>query len=146
MRQPHKTALLATLVAALIAGCGTAPLSFVDNAPPVKLLPTNHYPVRVVAVDGIKYLQMPVQLFAGERSLVLQAPPQHGLPLSNQRTVMFTVKPCTRYEFVAVRKSPMDPNWELLVHRKDAVSLCQPDEEIRKGAVASALAGAAKGR
>ncbi len=133
MCQRHKTASLIALLVALIAGCGTAPLSFIEDAPPVKLLPTNQYPIRVIAVDGISYLRMPVQLSAGEHVLVLEAFPGSSIQFNTQRTIKFTIAPCTRYEFVAVRKSPMDSNWELLVHRQEAVSSCQPEKEIKKG-------------
>ena len=146
MDHKYPLASLATLLTVLLAGCGTAPLSFIADAPPVKLLPNYHYPVRVVAVDDTTYLHMPVQLSPGERNLLLEAFPRPGTVFTTQRNIKFTVEPCTRYEFVAVRKSPMDPNWELLVHRKEAVSACNPEEEIRKVAIASASVGGAKAR
>ena len=142
MNHKYPLASLAVLLTALIAGCGTAPLSFIADAPPMKLLPTNHYPVRVVAVDDTSYLHMPVQLSPGERTLLLETYPRPGWTFTIQRSFKFAVEPCTRYEFVAVSKSPMDKNWDLLVHRKEAVSACNPEEEIRKVAKASAVVGA----
>src|SRR5205085_6153200 len=65
---------------AALAGCASAPLSFVDGVPQTRTDPTL-YPVRVVSVDGsIQFSSpgKPVQLSPGPRSLVFEAAPGQG--------------------------------------------------------------------
>jgi hypothetical protein len=104
----------------------------IEGKPPVSVLPLNHYPVRVVSIDGSIQFKMPVQVAPGPHMLVLEAFPSNSAKAVVQRAYAFKVEPCTRYYFLAARESPMASAWELVVHSTERVSSCKPAEEAKK--------------
>ena len=129
---------LAAGLACIVSGCGSAPLSFLDGRPP-NLLPAIQYPVRIVSVDGGLEFRNPVQVAPGPRYLVIEAAPAHSARGTTQRSFVFPVAPCTRYYLAAVRNSPMDAGWDLVVQQKEAVAGCNADEELKKAKASSTV-------
>jgi len=117
-----------------LAGCGSAPLSFVEGMPQTRADGTL-YPVRVVSVDGAIEFggpAKPVQLSPGPRWLVLEAAPGQGARSGVQKSFVFKVEPCTHYVLAARRHSPMDADWSLVVDRKEPVQACNANDELAK--------------
>ena len=127
------------LVAALCGACTTAPLSFIEGVPPLGTLPLKHYPLRVVAVDSSIQFSMPIQIAPGIRTLVLEASAGASAKGTTQRTFAFKVEPCTRYYLLAYRESPVNANWELVLHSKEKVSGCDALEEGKKSSAITTL-------
>ena len=125
------------LAVTLCAACATAPLSFIEGVPPLGTLPLKHYPLRVVSVDSSIQFRMPIQVSPGLRTLVLEAAPGGSAKGSTQRTFVFKVEPCTRYHLIAYRESPIIANWELILHSKETVSGCDPQDEGKKSSAIS---------
>ncbi|MBX3619822.1 MAG: hypothetical protein KF891_07540 [Rhizobacter sp.] len=136
-------ALLAALAgAATLAGCASAPLSYLVGEP---LTQTDFtlYAVSIVSVDGgIKFGAQPVQVAPGAHWLVLQAAPGRGARSSLQKGYVLKVEPCTRYFLAARRVSPMDADWSLVIDRTETVAGCSPEEELRKAAASAPAASA----
>ena len=129
----------------LLAGCASAPLSFVEGMPQTQADPSL-YPVRVVSIDGslqFSKSSTPIQLSPGPRWMVLEAAPSQSARRVVQKAFVFKVEPCTRYVFAARRASPMDSDWSLVVDRTEPVSRCNVEEELQKAAQATGAAGAA---
>jgi hypothetical protein len=126
-------ALLATFV--VVAGCAsTAPLSYLEGVPSTKTDPTL-YPVRVVAIDGHMEFDRPnepAMVSPGLRQLVLEAAPSEGVHRHIQKSYSLAIQPCTHYFLAARRSSPMQADWDLVVDRKETVSGCDPQEELKK--------------
>jgi hypothetical protein len=120
---------LATVV---LQGCGTAPMSMIEANPPLRLLPANHFPVRVVSIDGSIQFQMPVRVAPGPHMLVLEAQGSSVSKSRVQRTFAFKVEPCTRYYLLAAKESINAASWELVIHSTEKVALCNPEEEVKK--------------
>lgn len=116
-----------------LAGCQTAPLSFVDGQPLTRS-DTSLYPVQVVSVDGKVQFRNPVQLAPGPRWLTLEAAPGSGARTGVQRSFVFKMEPCTRYYLAARRASPMATDWSLVVDAKDTVTACDPALELKNAA------------
>jgi hypothetical protein len=130
------------LIVALLTGCAFAPLSFLEASPPVTMLPTDHYPVKVIAVDGSLQFHMPVQLAPGPHVVALEAFPSQSARRTIQRTYAIKIEPCTRYYLLAARTSPTAADWELVVHSTEKVSFCKPEEELKKTGSIGILASA----
>ena len=130
IRSPFLAGLLGPLVAAL-AGCATAPLSYLDG----HLLDRstlNRYPVRIVSVDGQIEFHNPVQVAPGQRWVVVEAAPGSGANLLTQQSFVLKVEPCTRYYLAADRPSPLLSEWRLVIERTEPVGSCNPEEEMKK--------------
>jgi hypothetical protein len=129
----HISEVIGTLMAcAVVAACGSAPMSLLEGKPPLAILPANHFPVRVVSVDGSIQFQMPVRVAPGARTLVLEAPGRMGTRSAVQRTFAFKVEPCTQYHLLAAKESLTSVTWELVIHSKEKVTACNPEEELKK--------------
>jgi hypothetical protein len=127
----HKLGLMIAS-SVVLSACGSAPLSFIEAKPRSALMPLNHYPVRVVAVDESLQFSMPVQVAAGKRQLVLEAYPSNSAAKTPQKVIFMDIQPCTRYFLLAKRTSAMRADWELVKTETEAVSACNPEEEMRK--------------
>ncbi|MBI3716938.1 MAG: hypothetical protein HY255_13180, partial [Betaproteobacteria bacterium] len=99
---------------------------------PPGVLPTNHYPIRIVSVDGDIQFRNPVQLAPGPHSLVLEAAPGDGARGTTQRSFAFKVEPCARYFLAAARSSPVAADWKLVVVSRERVAGCIDEEELKK--------------
>lgn len=125
---------LGLLLSLGVAGCASAPLSFVVGEPQTRTDP-HLFPLRVVSVDRKIHFNAPdqaVQIAPGPRSLVLEAVGGSSARGSAQRTYVLNIEPCTRYYLVAQRAGRMQFDWDLLVERKEPVAGCDPDEERSK--------------
>lgn len=123
-----------------LAGCASAPMSFVD-AMPTPRTDTSLYPVRVVSVDGSTQFggfDRPVQLYPGTRRLVLEAAPGRSAKGSVQKSFVLQIEPCKRYYLAAKRQSPMDADWSLVEGQKDPVAGCDVKDELRKAELVAA--------
>lgn len=147
MNQSLKSACGPLVAVLVLAGCAAAPLSFVEGVPQTRA-DTSLYPVRVVSVDGSMNFGGPekrVQLAPGPRWLVLEAAQGQGARKVVQKAFAFKVEPCTHYFFAARRASPMDTDWSLVVERKEPVSGCNVEEELKKAGQTAGASGAAAG-
>jgi hypothetical protein len=120
-----KVGLLTVATAALLAGCATEPFSYLDGRRYFRAQ-MNTYNASVVSVDGKDYVQNPVCIEPGRRTIVLQAPPVAGFRFGTQRTMEVDIEPCKRYYFAAVRKNVLDQNWEPRVDYVEPISGCEP--------------------
>jgi hypothetical protein len=130
IRVSFSAALLGSFVA-LLGGCGTAPLSYL-NGDLLDRSTLNRYPVRIVSVDGQIEFHNPVQVAPGQRWVVVEAAPSAGVKLMSQQSFVLKVEPCTRYYLAADRRSPLTDEWQLVVERTEPVGSCNPQEELRK--------------
>ena len=117
-----------------LAGCASAPLSFIDAAPTPKA-DSSYYPVRVVSVDNS--LQFggfgkPVQLAPGPHRLVLEAAPAASARGSVQKTVYLKIEPCRRHLLAARRASPLQADWTLVEMPTEPVGHCDVQDEMKK--------------
>ena len=129
-------ALTASLGAAL-AGCGTAPLSFINDNQVYHRAVLHRYPVRVVAIDGSYTAFRPVPIAPGPHLLTIDAVPVAGFHLPIQKFYPLTVAPCTRYYIAAQRRSPLIQDWDLVVEETWPVAGCDPARELVKAKTAA---------
>ena len=129
-RVPFSAALLGSFLA-LLGGCATAPLSYL-NGDLLDRSTLNRYPVRIVSVDGQIEFHNPVQVAPGQRWVVVEAAPGSGANLRTQQSFVLKVEPCTRYYLAADRRSPLASDWQLVVERTEPVGSCNPEEELKK--------------
>ncbi|WP_395007500.1 hypothetical protein [Undibacterium sp.] len=132
LRRMSVLALLASLSACSILA--KAPLSYLEAKPDSAIHSSSQYPVRVVSVDGSIQFSMPVQIAPGERDLVLEAMPSRSALGSKQKKFRLKIAPCTRYFLLAQRDTPMQADWQLIIHSTEVVSACDPVEELKKEA------------
>ena len=135
------TLLAAGLAAATLAGCGTAPLSYLNDRQVYYKAVINRYPVRVVAIDGSYQTFKPVPISPGEHVLTIDAVPVAGFSVPVQKVYPMTIEPCTRYYIAAQRRSPVIQDWELVVEEKWPVAGCDPVKELEKARVATRTGG-----
>jgi hypothetical protein len=127
------------MAGATLAGCASAPLSFIEGVPWTRTDRTL-YPVRVVSIDGgirFESASHAINIEPGRHDLVLEAAPGSSARGSIQKHVPFDIAPCTRYFLGAHRDSPMDADWSLVVDRREPVSGCNVDEEMKKARAAA---------
>lgn len=125
---------LCLLLSLGLAGCASAPLSFVVGDLQTRTDP-HLFPLRIVSVDRKIYFNAPdqaVQIAPGPRSLVLEAEGGSSARGSAQRTYVLNIESCTRYYLAAQRAGRMQFDWDLVVERKEPVAGCDPNEERRK--------------
>ncbi len=120
-----KVALLGLTTAALLAGCATEPFSYLDGRRYFRAQ-MNTYNASVVTVDGKDYLQNPVRIEPGRRTIVLQAPPVAGFREGKKRTMEVDIEPCKHYYFAAVRKNAIDQDWEPRIDYVEPIAGCEP--------------------
>lgn len=124
----------------LVAGCSSAPLSFIEGDLQTRTDRTL-YPVRVVSLDRLILFKEPgdpVAVSPGPRSLVLEAEDGKGARGSAQKAYMLKIEPCTRYFLAARRDNAMRYDWELVIERTEPVGGCNPDDELKKATVSAA--------
>ncbi len=131
----------AAVIAALLAGCTTAPLSFINDRQVYYRAVLNRYPVRVVAIDGSYQSFRPVPIAPGEHLLTLDALPVAGFTVPIQKFYPMSIAPCTRYYIAAQRTSPLTQDWNLVVEETWPVAGCDPAKELEKAKTA-AISGA----
>ena len=132
----HSRLAIAVLISvAALAGCAsTAPLSYIEGVPWTKTDPTL-YPVRVVSIDSHIEFEGPskaIMVSPGVRSLVLEAAPGESVRRHVQKPYAMRIEPCTHYYLAARKDSPIAGDWALVVDRKEPVSGCNPQEELKK--------------
>lgn len=120
-----KAAMMTLAAAALLAGCATEPFSYLDGRRYFRAQ-MNTYNAAVVTVDGKDYLQNPVRIEPGRRTIVLQAPPVAGFRFGTTRTMEIDIEPCKRYYFAAVRKTALDQDWEPRIDYVEPIAGCAP--------------------
>ena len=135
------TLLAAGLVAATLAGCGTAPLSYLNDRQVYYKAVINRYPVRVVAIDGYYQTFKPVPIAPGEHVLTIDAVPVAGFSVPVQKVYPMTIEPCMRYYLAAQRRSPVIQDWELVVEETWPVAGCDPAKELQKAGIAARTGG-----
>lgn len=136
--------LFAPICVLVLAGCASAPLSFVEGVPQSRADSTLS-PVRVVSVDGSIQFGgpgKPVQVSPGPRWMVFEAALGQGTR-TVQKSFLLKVEPCSRYFFAAKKKSPLDSDWSLIVDKKEAVVGCDVEEELKKAGLPSGAASSA---
>ena len=125
------TIALALASSALLVGCSTAPLSYLENGPLTRTDP-KLYPVRLISVDGDFSAQHSRPVSAGPHSIVVAPQPLPGTRRLDERVFMLRIEPCTRYYLAARRESPVIHEWELVVDAKEPVAGCDAEEERAK--------------
>ena len=122
----------AALAALLVAGCATAPYSYLYDRQVYYRAVLHRYPVTIVSVDGAGAAFHPEPITPGEHFVTLDAQPTAGFALPVEKTYTLTIAPCTRYYIAAQRESPVQQDWNLVVEQTWAVSGCDPQKEIAK--------------
>jgi hypothetical protein len=123
---------------AVLAGCSTAPLSFLDDRQVYHPTALNRYPVRVVAIDGASTIFHPQPITTGNHLVTFDAQPVAGFSVPVQKTFAMEIAPCTRYYVAAQRTSPLLQDWTLVVEETGPVSGCDPKRELDKARQAAA--------
>jgi hypothetical protein len=131
------------LTGAALAGCGTAPLSYLNDRQVTERQMLHRYPVFVVSIDGTSTTFKPIPIAPGEHTIVMNAPPVAGMTLPVQKTYPMTIAPCTRYYIAAQRKSAFAQDWDLVIEETWAVAGCNPQQELQKARIASGAHGTA---
>jgi hypothetical protein len=116
---------------ALLAGCSTAPLSYLEAGPLTRTDP-KLYPLRIISVDGDYSRQHSRPVAPGPHSIIVAPPPLPGTRRIDERPFMLRVEPCTRYYLAARRESPVIHEWQLVVDATEPVAGCDAEEERRK--------------
>jgi hypothetical protein len=128
---PDRLRLLTVLCLASFAGCGTAPLSYVDGNLYHRAL-LNRYPARIISIDGDFSLQNPRQVSPGPHTFIIEAQPVAGFRGPVQKALALNFKPYTRYYLAADRGSPLTQDWSLAIDYEEPVAGCDPAKELTK--------------
>ena len=123
-RNPSRVA--ATALALLLTGCASTGFHYSELVGK-RYFKTNldTYPVLILSVDGRSFVGVPVQVDAGERSVLLQGPPT-TVDLQLTQTMKLDVKPCTRYYLVAVKQNPLQNEFTPRVDFEEPMPGCTP--------------------
>jgi len=124
--------------ASMLAGCATAPLSYVYDRDVYYKAVLHRYPVFLVSVDGHGIVNHPDPITPGDHVVVLGAQPTAGFTVPVEKTYPLAIAPCTRYYLAAQRPSPVSQDWSLVVEQTWPVSGCDPQREIAKAREAAA--------
>ena len=130
--------VLALVTAGVLAGCGTAPLSFVYDRQVYYKATLYRYPVFVVAIDNVSPTFRPIPLTMGEHIVALDAQPVAGFSQPVRKEYALTIAPCTRYYIAAQRQSPLNQDWDLVLETDFASGGCDPAVELQKARDAAA--------
>jgi hypothetical protein len=124
-RNPPRIA--AAALASLLAGCASSTGFHYSELVGQRYFKTNidTYPVLILSVDGRSIVGTPIQVDAGERSVLLQGPPT-TVDLQLTQTMKLDVKPCTRYYLVAVKQSPLQNEFTPRVDFEEPMPGCTP--------------------
>ena len=120
-----------------LAGCSSAPLSYLNDGYVYHRAVLNRFPVRVVAVDGNYTAFRPVPVAPGVHNLLIAAAPVAGFRVPLEKTYPMNIEPCTRYYVAAQRTSPLLQDWELVVEESYPVAGCNPAQEVEKAKTAA---------
>lgn len=134
MTNPRPIFLVLGLFATSAALGAFTPQSYLDGNPRTKT-DTQLYPVRVVAVDGVRPHENPIAVTPGPHWLEIQAGAGEASSptrTSKPHTYVLRIEPCTRYFFGAHKESPLLDKWKLVVDQVEIVKGCDPAEELKK--------------
>jgi hypothetical protein len=118
----RRSIALATIAAALLAGCAT-PYSQLYGKRYYRA-PIDTYPLTIVSVDGEYFLREPARIDPGTRRITVQGPPTVAQTRGRQQTITLDVKPCTRYYLVAVRTTQLTSEYTVKVDYEEPVAGC----------------------
>ncbi len=137
---PARALRLATvgLAAAVLAGCGTAPLSYLYDRQVYYRAELHRYPLLVEQVDGASTTFRPLPITAGDHLVTFSAAPVGGFSQPVTKTYPMAIAPCTRYYVAAQRDSALDQDWHLVVEQTFSVAGCDPAKELAKAREAAA--------
>ncbi len=136
-RPPRRRWPVVALAVATLAGCGSAPLSYVyDNQVYYRAI-RDRYPVSILAIDGSSPAFRPVPITPGEHVMRLDAAAVGGFSERVTKNYPFTVEPCTRYYIAAQRETALSQDWQLVVERTFPVGGCDADAERAKAETAA---------
>ena len=118
--------IAATAFALALSGCASTGFHYSELVGK-RYFKTNldTYPVLILSVDGRSFVGVPVQVDAGERSVLLQGPPT-TVDLQLTQTMKLDVKPCTRYYLVAVKQNPLQNDFTPRVDFEEPMPGCTP--------------------
>ena len=131
LRSLPRLAIAATTLAVL-AGCTTAPLSYINDRQVYYRAVLHRYPVFVDAVDGVSTAFRPIPIGPGVHQVKIEALPVAGFSQTVQKTYPMKIEPCTRYYIAAQRTSPLTQDWDLVVEETWPVAGCDPEKEWAK--------------
>ncbi len=126
------------VAAALLAGCGTAPLSYLYDRQVYYRAELHRYPLVVEAVDGASTTFRPLPITAGEHLVTFSAAPVAGFFQPVTKTYPMDIAPCTRYYVAAQRNAALEQDWHLVVEQTFPVGGCDPAKELEKAREAAA--------
>ncbi len=118
-----KTKLAGIAAIVTLAGCATAPFSYIDGNRYYKA-ELNSYSVIVLDIDGRSRLVNPIPVDPGQHVIRVQGPAAAGFTYGETRALTLDVKPCTRYYLKAVKKNSLDQDFEPQVDYVEPISGC----------------------
>jgi hypothetical protein len=129
--------VLLVAAATLLAACGTAPLSYLNDRQVNDRAQLHRFPVLVTQIDGKGTTFEPVPIAPGVHQVVMEAPPVAGFTLPVRKVYPMTIEPCTRYYIAAQRAAKFTQDWDLVIEVTYPVAGCDPAKELQKAGIAS---------
>ena len=117
-----KLASIAGVVA--MAGCVTAPFSYIDGNRYYKT-ELNSSSVIVLDVDGRSDTRNPVMVDPGRHVIRVQGPSTAGFTYGETRSITIDVKPCSRYYLKAVKNNPLEQDFVPQVDYVEPIAGCK---------------------
>jgi len=118
-----KTKLAVIVAVGVMAGCATAPFSYIDGNR-YHRAELNSFSVIVLDVDGLSDTRNPVMVDPGQRVIRVQGPAAAGFRYGETRSLTLDVKPCTRYHLKAVKKNALDQDFVPQVDYVELIAGC----------------------
>ena len=116
--------LIGIAVAASLAGCATAPFSYIDGNRYFRT-ELNTFSVIVLNVDGRSDIRNPVMVDPGRHTIMVQAPAAPGFSYGEMRPLTIDVKACNRYYLKAVKKNPLEQEFVPEVDYVEPIAGCK---------------------
>ncbi len=110
----------------LLAGCSTI-YSQIRGDFETATTELNDYPVLVVAIDGEYQINNEPRIEAGKHTLLLRSKKPSVFRNTAQKTLPFTVEPCTRYYLAARHATSLSEDWTLVVRKQEPIGGCDLD-------------------
>jgi hypothetical protein len=132
-----KRILAASVLAAGLCGCSTAPLSFVVDRGVLDRTDIHRVPVRLVAVDGASVAFAREPISPGQHQMTFDIAPVPGFHSPGEKTYPMAILPCSYYYVAADRPNRLSSDWQLVVEEVDPVGGCNPEEEMRKAGLSA---------
>ncbi|MBL8522491.1 MAG: hypothetical protein JNN20_02260 [Betaproteobacteria bacterium] len=110
----------------LLAGCSTI-YSQIRGDFETATTELNDYPVLVVAIDGEYQINNEPRIEAGKHTLLLRSKKPSVFRNATQKTLPFTVEPCTRYYLAARHATSLSEDWTLVVRKQEPIGGCDLD-------------------